>query len=84
MSEAVERIPCQRVVRLLLDYLEGDLSETAALSVSGHLDDCPQCDEFVAQYRRTSEVCRDELVRSMPAVLESRLIDYLRAQLETA
>ncbi|MFT4705554.1 MAG: anti-sigma factor RsiW [Bradymonadia bacterium] len=68
---------CDDVVDLLIDYLEDDLSTLRKLNVKLHLANCPKCEEFIAQYRKTSVICRDELARTMPSDLEARLVAAL-------
>lgn len=73
-------LSCQQVLDLLIDYIEEDLPERTHVLMDKHLSDCPHCNTFVRQYRMTSFICREELARTMPADLESRLVAVLREQ----
>lgn len=78
MGSTSQSVSCERVVALLLEYLEGDLPSELATALARHLDDCPHCVEFVAQYEATSVLCREELAREMPTELSERLASFLR------
>ena len=46
-------IPCQEVVELVTDYLEGALPAADRRRLEAHLPDCPHCTEYLAQIRET-------------------------------
>ena len=46
-------IPCQQVVELVTDYLEGALSRGDRRRFEHHLAGCPHCTEYLAQIRET-------------------------------
>jgi anti-sigma factor RsiW len=46
-------IPCQEVVELVTDYLEGALPASGRRRFEAHLADCPHCTEYLAQIRET-------------------------------
>jgi predicted anti-sigma-YlaC factor YlaD len=46
-------IPCQRIVELVTDYLEGALSPENHHLVEEHLADCPACRLYVQQIELT-------------------------------
>ena len=46
-------IPCQQVVELISDYLEGALSGRARRRLEHHLAGCPHCSAYLAQMRET-------------------------------
>jgi anti-sigma factor RsiW len=46
-------IPCQEVVELVTDYLEGALPTAGRRRFEAHLADCPHCTEYLAQIRET-------------------------------
>lgn len=78
MASSSETVSCERVVALLLEYLEGDLPPVLATAMEQHLDDCPHCLEFLGQYKATSALCREELAREMPKDLSDRLATFVR------
>ncbi len=57
MSPASD-LSCRELVELATEYLEGALGAIERARVDGHLADCPDCAEYIAQIRRTIEVVR--------------------------
>jgi predicted anti-sigma-YlaC factor YlaD len=51
-------LACRELVELATDHLEDALSALDAARVDAHLDECPDCAEYIAQIRRTIEVMR--------------------------
>jgi len=50
---AVDELRCQELVELVTDYLEGALAPDVVERFERHLLNCPFCDEYLAQIRRT-------------------------------
>ncbi len=48
-----QEIPCQRVVEMVTDYLEGALSRGDRRRIEHHLAGCPHCSAYLAQMRET-------------------------------
>jgi anti-sigma factor RsiW len=46
-------IPCQQVVEMVTDYLEGSLPRRQRRRLERHLAGCPHCSEYLAQIRAT-------------------------------
>ena len=46
-------LPCQEVVEMVTDYLEGALSPADHRRLEHHLAGCPHCTEYLAQIRET-------------------------------
>jgi len=69
---------CKESIDLLLDYLDGTMSEEQARHLEEHLAACPPCIDFLRTYRATPSICRRALHREMPEELSQRLKDYLR------
>jgi anti-sigma factor RsiW len=44
---------CRELVELVTDYLEGRLAEGDRRQFDEHLDECPDCSEYVEQMRQT-------------------------------
>ena len=49
-------LPCQEVVELVTDYLEGALSDADRQRFERHLAGCPHCTEYLAQMRETIQL----------------------------
>ena len=50
---APAEIPCQQVVELISDYLEGALPARERRRLEHHLAGCPHCTNYLAQMRET-------------------------------
>jgi anti-sigma factor RsiW len=46
-------LPCQEVVEMVTDYLEGALPDADRDRFEAHLAGCPHCTEYLAQMRET-------------------------------
>ena len=44
---------CRELVELVTDYLEGTLSRRDRARFDAHIAECPNCREYVAQFRET-------------------------------
>jgi anti-sigma factor RsiW len=63
-------LSCQELVELVTAYVEGALGSDERARFDAHLTECPDCVEYVAQFRRTITaigLAAPELER-MPAV----------------
>lgn len=74
---------CQQIVDLLVEYLDGNLASDKQRRLEAHLDDCPNCVEFLDSYRQTGAVCREALQFEMPRTLKSTLLEFLRTELQS-
>ncbi len=50
---AADDLPCQELVELVNDYLEGLLDPETRSRFQRHLDGCPPCASYVDQMRQT-------------------------------
>jgi len=69
-------MPCQELVEVITDYLEGALPEHDRIRFEEHLEDCDACREYVAQFERT--------ITAVGVVRESDLAPEVRAGLMEA
>jgi anti-sigma factor RsiW len=72
---------CKESIHSLLEYVEGELSESQALELQEHLRACPPCVDFMRTYRATPQLARRALVNEMPSELASKLKAFLRTKL---
>ncbi len=75
-----ERIVCASGVELLMDYLEGVLSEGLRADIEAHVAGCPRCTAFVASYRETPRILREATLAALPADLGDSLLAFLRSR----
>jgi anti-sigma factor (TIGR02949 family) len=69
---------CKESIDLLLDYLDGTMSDEQARHLEEHLTACPPCIDFLRTYRATPGLCRRALQKQMPEELSQRLKEFLR------
>jgi anti-sigma factor RsiW len=48
-----QEIPCQKVVEMVSDYLDGALSVRDRRRIEHHLAGCPHCSAYLAQMQET-------------------------------
>ena len=53
MNAALPEMPCQELVEVITDYLEGALPERDRVRFEEHLAVCAKCREYLAQFERT-------------------------------
>ena len=53
MNTKLPEMPCQELVEVITDYLEGALPEPDRIRFEEHLAACAKCREYVAQFERT-------------------------------
>jgi len=56
---AASDITCREFVEFLTDYEEGDLPPARRECFEQHLGECPDCIEYLAEYRTTVRLARD-------------------------
>ena len=75
---------CQRVTAMIRDYLAGELAPEIAAALQEHLRDCPDCTAFINTYRRTTRRTTQALqsirYEDIPAEMQSRVRQFLRAK----
>jgi anti-sigma factor RsiW len=76
MNTTLPEMPCQELVEVITDYLEGALPERDRNRFEEHLEACGKCQEYVAQFRRT--------IAAVGVVRESELDPEVRAGLMEA
>ena len=53
MDATLPEMPCQDLVEVITDYLEGELPERDRTRFEEHLALCGKCEEYLEQFRRT-------------------------------
>jgi anti-sigma factor RsiW len=74
-----DEMSCRELVQVVTDYLEGKLPDADRVRLEAHLAECPYCEEYIAQMRKTIEVL-GELPRaeSLDPRTERELLDAFR------
>jgi anti-sigma factor RsiW len=73
-------VSCETGVELLMDYLEGEVSDDMRSILESHVTGCPKCTAFVASYLATPRILREATVAAMPPELQRLLLAFLRAR----
>ncbi len=71
-------LPCQQVVELVTDYLEGNLSRSARRRFEAHLAGCPHCTEYLAQMRETISITGRLVPEDLTPQMRDELVDLYR------
>ena len=73
-----EEMTCRELVELVTDYLEGTLPGQDRMRLQAHLDECPYCEEYIGQMRRTVAVLGRLPVEPVDPARERELLDAFR------
>ena len=74
MSEStLPEMPCQELVEVVTDYLEGRLSPADRARFEAHIADCEYCETYLEQMRQT--------IRTLGRIPEESLSDDARETL---
>jgi anti-sigma factor (TIGR02949 family) len=74
---------CKNSIHALLEYVDGELSESDAAQLREHLHGCTPCVDFLQTYKATPKLARRALVDQMPSEMASKLKAFLRSKLPT-
>jgi anti-sigma factor RsiW len=75
---------CQDSINLLLDLLDGELSQEDARHLKEHLAGCAPCVDFLRTYRATPGLCKRALAQQMPPEVSEKLTEFLRKKIKSA
>ncbi len=78
MSTVLPEMPCQELVELITEYLEGQLSETDRIRFEAHIDECGPCRRYVAQLKAVASGARRIDLDEIPAHTRAALLDAFR------
>jgi hypothetical protein len=71
-------LPCQEVVELVTDYLEGALAAADRRRFESHLAGCRHCAEYLAQIRETVRLAGRITPEDLPPEMSTDLMDLYR------
>jgi anti-sigma factor RsiW len=71
-------LPCQEVVEMVTDYLEGALSPAGHRRLEHHLAGCPHCTEYLAQIRETIRLAGRITPEDLTPQMRTELTDLYR------
>ena len=73
-----EEMTCRELVELVTDYLEGTLPGQDRMRLKAHLAECPYCEEYVAQMRRTVAALGNLPAEPIDPAREQELLEAFR------
>ena len=71
-------IPCQQVVEMISDYLEGALPAGDRRRLEHHLAGCPHCSAYLAQMRETLRLAGRLVPEDLSAEMQREFSDVYR------
>jgi anti-sigma factor RsiW len=74
----VRDLPCQEVVEMVTDYLEGALSPADRHRFEKHLEGCVHCTEYLAQIRETIRLAGRVTPEDLTPEMRTDLTDLYR------
>ncbi|WP_225408572.1 anti-sigma factor family protein [Stigmatella hybrida] len=75
---------CKDSINLLMNFLDGELSQEETQHLREHLQGCSPCVDFLRTYRATPGLCKRALAARMPQEVSEKLTEYLRAKIKSA
>lgn len=73
---------CRQITEFLADYIGGELNASVRADFESHIEGCPDCVTFIAQYRRTIEVSHtaydDVQTEPIPSDLVQAILQSLK------
>jgi anti-sigma factor RsiW len=66
-----DELPCQEMVELITDYLEGALSRSQRRRFEAHLAGCEHCSEYLRQMRLTIEATGELREQDLTAEMQA-------------
>ena len=86
-SILAQKVTCQECVDVLLEYVDGLLSPEQQFQFESHLAFCPDCETFVANYRKASKLAgqagdslRAAATEPLPAALADAILKARKAK----
>lgn len=73
-------VACVTGVELLMDYLEGVLTDDVRAALDAHVAGCQRCAAFIDSYRATPRLLKEATEASLPDDIQRSLRAFLRGQ----
>jgi anti-sigma factor (TIGR02949 family) len=72
---------CAEIVKLLSDYIDGEMDDVTRARLEQHLQDCPPCDEFLDEFRNSVKLVNQIKKETIPQEMKRRLHDFLNTEI---
>ena len=73
-----DEMTCRELVEVVTDYLEGTLPEEDRARLEAHVAECPYCEEYIAQMRRTVRALGELPAEPIDPAQQERLLQAFR------
>ncbi len=77
-SSKLDDLSCRQIFALLSEYLDAELPPDLCEKLSGHIEGCAPCVEFVESLRKSVDLCREFKPDALPAPLAAEARANLR------
>jgi anti-sigma factor RsiW len=77
-NAALDELSCRQIFALLSEYLDAELPPDLCEKLSGHIEGCAPCVEFVKSLRQSVSLCREYQPDALPAPLAEEVRAKLR------
>ena len=77
-------MPCPELVEVITDYVEGVMSPIDRTRFAAHLEECPPCREYLAQFQELIAAAGREPIDELPEPERETLRTAFRAWAATA
>ena len=78
MSTAVRELPCQEIVELITEYLEGAMDTDLRASFEAHLAGCPHCTHYLEQISATIRIAGTIRAEDLSPEFRAGLLEAFR------
>lgn len=76
------RLNCQQVTEMIRAYLDGELDAETHTAFEEHMRRCSDCVAYINTYKRTIQVAQSLSYDDIPAEMQKRVGQFLRAKLK--
>jgi predicted anti-sigma-YlaC factor YlaD len=76
-QSSIERLTCQQVTDIIIDYLNDDLQSETKRLFDNHLQGCADCRAFLATYHSTVRATRSLSYDDVPEEMRTRVRQFL-------
>ena len=83
-AASADHLTCQQAIALLTAYVDDALTPETLRAFQQHIHDCADCLAYLQTYRTTIRALGTLRYEDMPAVLQDRLLSFLRMRVTAA
>ena len=83
-AAALDEMPCQELVEVITDYLEGTLADVDRRRLEAHIAGCEPCRTYIEQMRQTLRAIGRLASEDLDPATRGRLVDAFRSWRQAA